>query len=157
MIRRPPRSTLFPYTTLFRSPFFIWVGIFNITVISSFWQFANDLYSKEQGERIFPIVMAGATVGGAVGSLVISKIARPLGSTTVMLIAGAIFLGALVFTWLAHRRGTRGSAEDAERRDAEKAPASPANGFGLVFRDRYLLLIGAMLFLLNWGNTSGEF
>src|SRR5256885_10309166 len=23
MIRRPPRSTLFPYTTLFRSPFFI--------------------------------------------------------------------------------------------------------------------------------------
>src|SRR5687767_15640223 len=58
MIRRPPRSTLFPYTTLFRSPFFIWVGIFNITVISSFWQFANDLYSKEQGERIFPIVMA---------------------------------------------------------------------------------------------------
>src|SRR2546430_11716396 len=24
MIRRPPRSTLFPYTTLFRSPFCIW-------------------------------------------------------------------------------------------------------------------------------------
>src|SRR2546430_7939357 len=23
MIRRPPRSTLFPYTTLFRSPFFL--------------------------------------------------------------------------------------------------------------------------------------
>src|SRR3712207_7948743 len=25
MIRRPPRSTLFPYTTLFRSPFTVWV------------------------------------------------------------------------------------------------------------------------------------
>src|SRR5256885_5655226 len=24
MIRRPPRSTLFPYTTLFRSPFTMW-------------------------------------------------------------------------------------------------------------------------------------
>src|SRR5437667_6014860 len=24
MIRRPPRSTLFPYTTLFRSLFFLW-------------------------------------------------------------------------------------------------------------------------------------
>src|SRR2546426_6819977 len=24
MIRRPPRSTLFPYTTLFRSSFFLW-------------------------------------------------------------------------------------------------------------------------------------
>src|SRR3712207_9508945 len=32
MIRRPPRSTLFPYTTLFRSPFLIkdqvdWAGV----------------------------------------------------------------------------------------------------------------------------------
>src|SRR5437588_7874382 len=27
MIRRPPRSTLFPYTTLFRSPAFVfWIG-----------------------------------------------------------------------------------------------------------------------------------
>src|SRR5256885_6979365 len=26
MIRRPPRSTLFPYTTLFRSPFLLWMA-----------------------------------------------------------------------------------------------------------------------------------
>src|SRR3712207_8414122 len=26
MIRRPPRSTLFPYTTLFRSTLFVWVA-----------------------------------------------------------------------------------------------------------------------------------
>src|SRR5256885_10864936 len=26
MIRRPPRSTLFPYTTLFRSPWWEWEG-----------------------------------------------------------------------------------------------------------------------------------
>src|SRR2546427_5786629 len=27
MIRRPPRSTLFPYTTLFRSSLLIWIGL----------------------------------------------------------------------------------------------------------------------------------
>src|SRR2546429_2811323 len=27
MIRRPPRSTLFPYTTLFRSPIFSWSAL----------------------------------------------------------------------------------------------------------------------------------
>src|SRR5439155_20225583 len=27
MIRRPPRSTLFPYTTLFRSDFEVWAGV----------------------------------------------------------------------------------------------------------------------------------
>src|SRR2546427_2265897 len=35
MIRRPPRSTLFPYTTLFRS-----VQDASLTGISSFWQFS---------------------------------------------------------------------------------------------------------------------
>src|SRR2546422_3023104 len=31
MIRRPPRSTLFPYTTLFRSPLNFTIGITNVT------------------------------------------------------------------------------------------------------------------------------
>src|SRR5207248_1993941 len=32
MIRRPPRSTLFPYTTLFRSPNFNWRGIILLAI-----------------------------------------------------------------------------------------------------------------------------
>src|SRR5436189_4864838 len=30
MIRRPPRSTLFPYTTLFRSPQFVGASVWNL-------------------------------------------------------------------------------------------------------------------------------
>src|SRR3712207_8148174 len=33
MIRRPPRSTLFPYTTLFRSPLIVLIAIFSISVL----------------------------------------------------------------------------------------------------------------------------
>src|SRR2546426_7266957 len=33
MIRRPPRSTLFPYTTLFRSPFLKAYTVFNVAQI----------------------------------------------------------------------------------------------------------------------------
>src|SRR4051812_49601618 len=36
MIRRPPRSTLFPYTTLFRSEAFLWfvlITLLNVTLI----------------------------------------------------------------------------------------------------------------------------
>src|SRR3712207_7557403 len=32
MIRRPPRSTLFPYTTLFRSPLFLFVILFGLSM-----------------------------------------------------------------------------------------------------------------------------
>src|SRR2546427_3757650 len=34
MIRRPPRSTLFPYTTLFRSRAFVEAGIFALLAIA---------------------------------------------------------------------------------------------------------------------------
>src|SRR3989475_5871382 len=35
MIRRPPRSTLFPYTTLFRSEGFLALGLFALSDIGS--------------------------------------------------------------------------------------------------------------------------
>src|SRR5215218_5424546 len=31
--------------------FFLWVGIFNLMIVAQVWSFANDLYTKEQGER----------------------------------------------------------------------------------------------------------
>jgi AAA family ATP:ADP antiporter len=37
-------------------PFFLWVGIFNLFVVAQFWSFANDIYSEEQGKRLFPII-----------------------------------------------------------------------------------------------------
>src|SRR3712207_8636942 len=49
MIRRPPRSTLFPYTTLFRSPREIWLkGAFPDTAI---WVRYQD--RRDGGEGIF--------------------------------------------------------------------------------------------------------
>src|SRR5262245_56783274 len=44
--------------------FFLWVGTFNVMVQAQFWSFANDLYTQEQGKRLFAIVGFGATLGG---------------------------------------------------------------------------------------------
>src|SRR6185503_20675641 len=43
--------------------FFLWVGIFNLFVISQFWALANDLYDEEQGKRLLPIVGVGSSLG----------------------------------------------------------------------------------------------
>src|SRR2546430_13160608 len=43
MIRRPPRSTLFPYTTLFRSSTWRWESTkMRSNCLSERWQFANS-------------------------------------------------------------------------------------------------------------------
>ncbi len=36
--------------------YYIWVGIFNLMIVSQFWAFANDIYSEDQGKRLFPVV-----------------------------------------------------------------------------------------------------
>jgi AAA family ATP:ADP antiporter len=43
--------------------FFLWVGIFNVLVISQLLAFANDLYTRRQGERLFPLLGLGASLG----------------------------------------------------------------------------------------------
>ena len=45
--------------------FFIWVGIFNISLVAQFWSFANDIYSTDAGDRLFPIIVIGMTAGRA--------------------------------------------------------------------------------------------
>src|SRR3712207_9044519 len=59
MIRRPPRSTLFPYTTLFRSPY-----ISNLSL-----SLAVSLRDPESGETVFARVKVPAEILGRFVSL----------------------------------------------------------------------------------------
>ena len=49
------------------SSYFLWVGIFNVMVIAQFWAFAADLYTQEQGKRLFPLIGVGSSLGAWVG------------------------------------------------------------------------------------------
>ncbi len=45
--------------------FFIWVSVYNLFVVSVFWQLNVDLFSPEQGKRLFGFIAVGATLGAA--------------------------------------------------------------------------------------------
>src|SRR5215475_14102198 len=68
-------------------PFFLWVGIFNVMVISQFWAFVNDLYTTDQGKRLFPIVGLGSSLGAWAGSVYAGDFIRALGPYPLMLTA----------------------------------------------------------------------
>src|SRR3989442_11900195 len=48
MIRRPPRSTLFPYTTLFRSVFFALAVIWLLKLVSQHLKLARTVNTLDQ-------------------------------------------------------------------------------------------------------------
>jgi AAA family ATP:ADP antiporter len=141
--------------------FFIWIGIFSLMVIAQFWSFAADIYTKQEGERLFPIVGFGASLGAVFGAQIADQLIEPIGVYELMLVGGAILLGQLWLTnYINGRRAQRDDVRQATT-PAVAAPAPPkptgANAFALVFRTRYLLLMALMLMMLNWVNSTGEF
>jgi ATP:ADP antiporter, AAA family len=142
--------------------FFIWVGIFNLMIVAQFWAFANDVYTLEQGKRLFALVALGAALGAIAGSAAAKALIEAYGLYPLMAL-GAVLLGlCMVLTNLVHvRERRRGKAHvvhaaDETRADAD-APITGKSGFALVLSDRYLLLIAVMMLLLNLVNTTGEY
>lgn len=133
-------------------PFYLWVGIFSVTVIAQFWAFAADVYTPEQGKRLFPVVGIGSSVGAFAGATIAKRLVF-IGPYALMLVAGGILVACLGLTLVVHRRET--TARTRARRVEE--PMGDENGFALLLRDRYLFLVGALAFILNWVNTTGEY
>src|SRR3984885_12246370 len=76
--------------------FFIWVSVYNLFVVSIFWQMNVDLFSPEQGKRLFGFIAAGATIGAVVGSATTAGFGRFV-PPTVLLIGAALLLEVAVF------------------------------------------------------------
>ncbi len=104
--------------------FFLWVGIFNLMVVAQFWSFANDLYTNDEGERLFPLVQFGASAGAVFGSVVVGRLVQPLGLWTPMLIAAGILVVSLFVTNRVDRRERARTERD--RPVAENTAAAPA-------------------------------
>ncbi len=58
--------------------FYIWVGIFNVFIISQFWAFANDIYTEPQGKRLFAMIGVGASLGAWLGAQAASELVKRL-------------------------------------------------------------------------------
>ncbi len=132
--------------------YYIWLGIFSFMIVSQFWAFANDVYTEEQGKRLFPVVQIGATAGGLLGAWL--SVFEQMSNGLLMSLA-SVLMGVfiLLIVWV-NKRETAGSAKEAEK--AEQ-PLGKEGGFDLILKNRYLLLIAFHTLVLNLVNTVGEF
>src|SRR6185295_7483035 len=155
--------------------FYLWAGIFNLMVVAQFWSFANDVYSEDEGKRLFPIVAFGQSAGAVLGSVITARLIGPLGVYQLALVAGVLLIvSLLIFNWVdgrerkrteSHLPSTESSGvvpaitQTGEFRIVAEAPkpAPQGSAFRLVLSQRYLLLIALMILLLNWVNTTGQY
>ena len=114
--------------------FFIWTSVFNLFVVSVFWAFMVDLFTNEQGRRLFGFIAAAATVGGIAGSSVTATLVQSLGAPRLLLVSAVLLevgvfaarrLGKLapgLHTPAASRSGAEGRAATETAPALEPAP-----------------------------------
>jgi AAA family ATP:ADP antiporter len=131
--------------------FYIWVGIFSISLIAQFWSFANDIYSKEAGDRLFPLITLGMTAGAPVGPLLAGRMFGEGTPPQVILQISAVLLLATLAPYLVI------NAREIRRVTRPPNALTSASGFALVLRNPYLRLIAVLIMVLNVVNTTGEY
>jgi AAA family ATP:ADP antiporter len=135
--------------------YYIWVGIFNVFTVAQLWAFATDLFSLEQGKRLFPLLGSGASAGAVAGAWIAGRLIKPLGPYKIMLIAAAALCICAALTRMAGYIITKRGGKLEEKKDEETL--SSEGGFELLMRDRYLMLIAILTVLLNIVSFSGDF
>lgn len=135
--------------------FYIWIGIFAVTVVAQFWTYAADLYSQDAGMRLFPLIAVGASLGAVAGSAcAVELIDLGFSSYDLLLFAPLPLICATLILW---RIETKDAATGQTPKIApDTRSEDPRSVWAIVTSNRYILLIGLFVFLLNWVQTNGE-
>lgn len=139
--------------------FYLFVGIFSVTLVAQFWSFASDLYGPERGKRLFPLVAVGASAGAVAGSWIGEQLLRNAGIQAFDLILLAIvpLAGGLWMAVQADRRGSHGdpSPRTTARWREAAAPEGPG-AYRLIAGHGYLTGTALLTLTFSWVVASGD-
>jgi AAA family ATP:ADP antiporter len=137
--------------------FYLWVGMFGVFMVAQFWAFAADLYTKEDGHRLFPLIAIGASAGAACGSWITSVLVDSglFGTEWLLIVAMIPLAASIALSKISDRRKPVQIArpETAPEPDFEDSGRS---AISIVFSSRFLVAVAMITLLLSWVNTNGE-
>lgn len=137
-------------------PFYLWVGCYSLTILAQFWSFSADVYTDEQGKRLFPIIGIGAATGSVFGAKIAQVLSdHGVSAYVLMLSAGALLLFAMFVTIVVnHRESNHGPRAEEEHHHQKIGGKS---GWTYLAKDRYLTALGLLILVLNLVNSNGEY
>ena len=136
--------------------FYVWFSVFNLFATMLFWALMTDSFTKEQSERLFGAISLGGTLGAIFGPWLASQLAKPYGTSTLLLVAaGFLVMATLCAWWMSTLCRSITPETEATRSDtsAEQHTENPIGGnawAGLraVVRSPFLLGISAYVLIL---------
>ncbi|NNC78068.1 MAG: MFS transporter [Woeseiaceae bacterium] len=136
--------------------FFVWISVFNLFVVTVFWSFMADIYTREQGRRLFGVISAGGSAGALIGPLATSQLVLPLGFQNLLPVSAAILLIAV---YCIHQLRHWVEVEHADEVTATVATPKPLGGsafagLNAVVRSPYFFAISATSIIASLLGTA---
>jgi AAA family ATP:ADP antiporter len=68
--------------------------VFNLFNTAIFWAFMTDLFTNEQGKRLFGFIAVGGSLGGVLGPFITARYVQNVGPANLLMVAALMFLVA---------------------------------------------------------------
>jgi len=134
--------------------FFIWVSVFNLFAVAVFWGFMTDLFTTEQGKRLFGFIAVGGSLGGVLGPIITTSLVRHVSTGVLLLIcAGMLEIAAQSVQFFPAEFRREQSNPTGEAATAEK-PIGGKFWDGVTHICKSPYLFGLFLFILVYTLTS---
>jgi AAA family ATP:ADP antiporter len=129
--------------------------VFNVLLVSTFWSVMADVFSNEQGHRLFGPIAAGGTAGALLGPVLAGTLVGGIGVPGLLLVAAAL-IGVTIACVVGLNRSLGRGGGGAEVRDLPIGGTTLA-GLKSVARSRYLSGIAGYIVLLTATATIAYF
>ncbi|MDR6992773.1 MFS transporter [Luteimonas sp. 3794] len=130
--------------------FYVWFSVFNLFVTMVFWALLADRFSSDQAKRLFALIAVGGTLGAIFGPWLAARLAEPLGTPALLLVAAAFLGAAIVLAWWLVQLRSDGPRDARARPQGDiRIGGSALAGIRAVFASRYLMGIAGYVMIMT--------
>jgi len=137
-------------TALVARMFYVWVAVFSLFSVAVFWSFMADLFTADQGKRLFGFIGAGGTAGALLGPVLTIWLSVPFGPTNLLIPAMILIEAAVFCVWRLERVATR---RQSQRAQDERLGGGAFAAIPELVRSPYLLGLAAWISLQSFCAT----
>jgi len=128
--------------------FYIWSAMATVIAVAQLWTLINEIFSPDEGKRLFGLLAAGGTLGGVAAGFGASwTIHLSVESNHLLWVVGGIYLTASLLLLMTQRRLSETSPEKGVVSLNEIEPRTAENVFARLADSRYLKTIAAVILL----------
>jgi AAA family ATP:ADP antiporter len=135
--------------------FYVWVSVFNLFNTAIFWAFMTDLFTVEQGKRLYGFIAVGGSLGAILGAYITKNLIRDMGPANLVAISAALF--AIVCVLVRFFPSDFAGKTENEPKAEEPIGGTIWSGITHIARSPYLFGLAAAIMLYTSTSTWAYF